>query len=118
MFLELQSNKIISTLLVCGDLGGGLGGEPSPEKAPSLPSHVLSPLATLSFELCVVSYTGFKTGLVGCRHGLERGGSGLGDGGAIVQILASEFVCMSFRGRASYTSTMSKFHLPHLKVNS
>ena len=35
----------------------------------------VSPLATLTFELCVVGDTGLKTGRVRCRHGAGRGGA-------------------------------------------
>ena len=35
---------------------------------------VVSPLAKLAFELCVVGDTGLKTGWVRCRHGAGGGG--------------------------------------------
>ena len=51
---------------------------------------IVSPLATLAFELCAVGDTGLKTGWVRCRHeagGAGRGGAGrcgVGWGGTVV----------------------------------
>ena len=43
-----------------------------------------SPLATLSFKLCVVSDNGLKTGWVRCRHGAGGwGGAGRGEVGGL-----------------------------------
>ena len=45
---------------------------------------IVSPLATLAFELCVVGDTGLKTGWVRCRHGAGRGGVRWGRRGGYV----------------------------------
>ena len=39
---------------------------------------VVSPLATLAFELCVVGDTGLETWWVRCRHGARGGAGGAG----------------------------------------
>ena len=45
---------------------------------------IVSPLATLAFELCVVGETGLKTGWVRCRHG--AGGRGVAGWDTMVQM--------------------------------
>ena len=45
---------------------------------PGWPVFIVSPLATLALQLCVVGQTGLKTGWVSCRHGAGRGGAGWG----------------------------------------
>ena len=42
---------------------------------------IVSPLATLAFNLFVVGDIGLKTGRVRCRHGEGGGGAGRGGGG-------------------------------------
>ena len=57
---------------------------------------VVSPLATLPFELSVVGDTGLKTRWVRCRHGTGWGW-GVGRGGAVQTLLLSpgNSVCVS-----------------------